>query len=1523
MKLGELSLATFTSTSLLRESGRLPAAKAEQVNPRSVSVLRECQSEAVLAAIAAKFVRRTYQNGEVLAVDGAECDSVILIGSGEAGLEVGSHDAGVLYAGTAFGDVPCLAQRKRVGSVRAHGEVVAFVLQRADLETALALDPAESARVQGMVTAASGGGGSEEYRNAERRMRGFFASLRAHGPPEGGGVPAQVKEDMVITLSHELKRVPMFSQASAAFVKDLAGRLVPRVYRESEKVFEEGSMGEEMFFISSGRVSIVKGGVQIFESTRGSFFGEMALLKGASQRSASAVALDNLDLLVLSRKDLDAVLELNPKEKAAVAATALQRQGTMNAQSTVVMGRVSKMFGELRKDSSSRSLSVVALEESQRKDVTFAVNEHLRRVHLFRDASQEFVTALGERLTPQVFDRGETLFEEGDVGDCMYFLMEGEIMILKGSGQEIMTLAEGTFVGEAALVTAGDGRRTTTAKAKTDVNTMRLRRQDLDEVLAKFPEQRVNILSLVQARLAQQAIQNLIGTPVTSEKEFQSRVGELISQAIHDKNLEIFRLDKRTKELAAEVQAAAERSKTMSVSLMLQKRTAHEALLQLHRSKENPGTSQDKKTQSSSQSLLKSASNWFRVKPHLVKAGRRRRFELGRFVETYDFSKPADVTAMLSHPRLANLLAFKHYVRKSIDEKWAHNFLESYGLAALVDCYVRHGDLLFENYFVIGGIQAVLFQTIELIFLVLNRHENAFFIEAYVLRALGSFSSQLKNHSLQLLLEQLQENPAQGIATTDSLLQKYRMQPARSALNAPRWAPILDVMELHSDTPLAATALAVLNAYLAAIPDADQRSAERVELAHMGLAELARAVIFDLTSRDIEVDPRIVKGFKDEWETFVDAQESESRDKVQVEAELQVDVTSLHAMSGRVVAQLSSNATLADVGLSVFQKMLLLTNDAALAPSVWGLLDRVLARCMALNHGSGDVDKVMRLSTADIAAFVRERKREASTSAPAAAVSAVSAPASVAPAAPDAPSASGFAPPPPPPPPAPQMGDERSSAPPPPPPAPPAGGGPPPPPFAGSGPPPPPPPAGMRAVASAPSAEAHSGPKPSRKVKPLFWTKLTPFSAKGSIWEEPRTKELDLNAQELEEFFALREGATVGRTEDDAREADKKKANEAVSLLDMKRSNNLNIVLSQFRDLSYDDLRDAIAKCDSSKLSSERLSMLVNYLPTEEEITLLHDYQGDRSKLGKAEQFFIAMLELPRYGAKVEGFYTRSEFDTRIAELSGSVSSLRDAAREISQGHEFRYVLEAILKIGNFLNSGTARGNAMGFKLDALSKLKTVKATNESKISLVQYLAMFMDSRIASAGKLDQKFPSLQEALRLSFAQLSEDSSRLLARVAAIEKEVAAGQSEVVSRDWCNSMATFVGRARVEVQKNKDALDEAVAEITGVMKTYAVDTTTAADAGKTPQEEFLVLFNEFCQDWKKAREDNVRAVRMLEKLRQKQEQAKREQMAKDEKRSRLLKVGKGSSFSMAADVAEDVMNQLRLTGSMGGPGAGK
>jgi hypothetical protein len=154
-----------------------------------------------------------------------------------------------------------------------------------------------------------------------------------------------------------------------------------------------------------------------------------------------------------------------------------------------------------------------------------------------------------------------------------------------------------------------------------------------------------------------------------------------------------------------------------------------------------------------------------------------------------------------------------------------------------------------------------------------------------------------------------------------------------------------------------------------------------------------------------------------------------------------------------------------------------------------------------------------------------------------------------------------------------------------------------------------------------------------------------------------------------------------------------------------------------------------------------------------------------------------------------------------------------------------------------------------------------------------------------------------------------------------VDREVVACQKEEASLLWGEKMSTFVGRARIEVQKNKEYLSSAIAEITSVMKRYAVDPAASAEGSKTPQEEFLGLVNDFCVDWKKARDDNVRAARMIEKMRAKTEQKKRDAMQKDEKKKRLMAAGKSNAHIEITSQVEDIMQDLRTSGALPRPQA--
>jgi CRP-like cAMP-binding protein/signal recognition particle receptor subunit beta len=99
-------------------------------------------------------------------------------------------------------------------------------------------------------------------------------------------------------------------------------------YHDGETIFEEGDIGNEMYFIEEGRVRIVgsykltKKVLAIYE--KGDFFGEMILF-GGKTRSATAVAIGTTQLLPVTKDTLASQIQNRPEIAIALLETLSNR----------------------------------------------------------------------------------------------------------------------------------------------------------------------------------------------------------------------------------------------------------------------------------------------------------------------------------------------------------------------------------------------------------------------------------------------------------------------------------------------------------------------------------------------------------------------------------------------------------------------------------------------------------------------------------------------------------------------------------------------------------------------------------------------------------------------------------------------------------------------------------------------------------------------------------------------------------------------------------------------------------------------------------------------------------------------------------------------------------------------------------------------------------------------------------------------------------------------------------------------
>jgi voltage-gated potassium channel len=118
-------------------------------------------------------------------------------------------------------------------------------------------------------------------------------------------LPQQLRSRLSMIINRDLiDRIPVFQAMSIDVYLRMVPRLQHTTYLPGEYVAKQGDLGDDLFFIRSGKVdAVLPNGVTVFCTMKpGDFFGEHSLLF-MTRRDASYRAVDFVDLFIMSRPD--------------------------------------------------------------------------------------------------------------------------------------------------------------------------------------------------------------------------------------------------------------------------------------------------------------------------------------------------------------------------------------------------------------------------------------------------------------------------------------------------------------------------------------------------------------------------------------------------------------------------------------------------------------------------------------------------------------------------------------------------------------------------------------------------------------------------------------------------------------------------------------------------------------------------------------------------------------------------------------------------------------------------------------------------------------------------------------------------------------------------------------------------------------------------------------------------------------------------------------------------------------------
>ena len=124
-----------------------------------------------------------------------------------------------------------------------------------------------------------------------------------------------------------LRKVPLFERCSKRELAEIAQIADEIDLREGKVLIREGSHGREFFVLLDGAVDVTKGDRRINQLGPGDFFGEIALIAPATERTATVTASTDVDVLVVTAQNFNGLLRRSPEIKLKVLEAVAERLG--------------------------------------------------------------------------------------------------------------------------------------------------------------------------------------------------------------------------------------------------------------------------------------------------------------------------------------------------------------------------------------------------------------------------------------------------------------------------------------------------------------------------------------------------------------------------------------------------------------------------------------------------------------------------------------------------------------------------------------------------------------------------------------------------------------------------------------------------------------------------------------------------------------------------------------------------------------------------------------------------------------------------------------------------------------------------------------------------------------------------------------------------------------------------------------------------------------------------------------------
>ncbi|KAJ3028495.1 UNVERIFIED_CONTAM: hypothetical protein HDU68_001563 [Siphonaria sp. JEL0065] len=198
---------------------------------------------------------------------------------------------------------------------------------------------------------------------------------------------------------------------------------------------------------------------------------------------------------------------------------------TLKAVANLLKTRTTRSNNEERVLSQVEYCStLIATLQTVSTSARLTVDGRNSELDLFSEAPDEFVDKLATTMKMLVFQANENIISINDPADCMYFILQGVVQVIGGTGIVHAEMQTGTSFGEVGILL--NMNRTASIRAKQECHVFQLTKGNLEKVVVIYPIMKEKLKTAADERFALFKLRTNGSKVAQQPDQFDIEVGE-------------------------------------------------------------------------------------------------------------------------------------------------------------------------------------------------------------------------------------------------------------------------------------------------------------------------------------------------------------------------------------------------------------------------------------------------------------------------------------------------------------------------------------------------------------------------------------------------------------------------------------------------------------------------------------------------------------------------------------------------------------------------------------------------------------------------------------------------------------------------------------------------------------------------------------------------------------------------------------------------------------------------------------